>query len=171
MELTGSNVTECIGGSYKITDEDLSAGPRLVTVPGLPPFLPLICYEAIFPQGLRAPAGRAGWLVQVTNDAWFGEVSGPYQHLAQARVRAIEQGLPLARAANTGISAMIDPRGQVLGSLALGTAGYLDAELPAALPAPAYARMGDIPGFIALIMLAGLTVFKFGNRFFRMTGR
>jgi apolipoprotein N-acyltransferase len=86
-------------------------------------------------------------------------------------VRAIEQGLPLARAANTGISAMIDPRGRVLASLPLGTVGYLDAELPADLPAPAYARIGDIPGFIALIMLAGLTVFKFGNRFFRMTGR
>jgi apolipoprotein N-acyltransferase len=86
-------------------------------------------------------------------------------------VRAIEQGLPLARAANTGLSAMIDPRGQVLASLALGTAGHLDAELPAALPAPAYARMGDVPGFIALIILAGLTVFKFGNRFFRINGR
>ncbi len=146
-------------------------GPRLVTVPGLPPFLPLICYEAIFPQGLRAPEGRADWLVQVTNDAWFGTASGPYQHLAQARVRAIEQGLPLARAANTGISAMIDPRGRVLASLGLETAGRLDAELPSALPAPVYARIGDIPGFIALIMLAGLTVFKFGNRFFRMPGR
>ena len=89
------------------------AGPRLVAAPGLPPFLPLICYEAIFPHGLRAPGGRPEWLVQVTNDAWFGRLSGPYQHLAQARVRAIEQGLPLARAANTGISAMIDPRGRV----------------------------------------------------------
>ena len=80
----------------------------------MPPFLPLICYEAIFPGALRAPEGRAEWLVQVTNDAWFGTASGPYQHFAQARVRAIEQGLPLARAANTGISAMIDPLGRVV---------------------------------------------------------
>jgi apolipoprotein N-acyltransferase len=138
-------------------------GPRLVSVPGLPPFLPLICYEAIFPQGFRAPGGRADWLVQVTNDAWFGQVSGPYQHLDQARVRAIEQGLPLARAANTGISAMIDPRGRVLARLPLGTAGYLDADLPAALPAPLYARTGDILGLIALMTLATLTVFNFRN--------
>ncbi|MFT3972895.1 MAG: apolipoprotein N-acyltransferase [Amaricoccus sp.] len=89
-------------------------GPHLVQVPGLPPFLPLICYEAIFPGSLRAPEGRAEWLVQVTNDAWFGEASGPWQHLAQARARAIEQGLPLARAANTGVSAMIDPYGRIV---------------------------------------------------------
>ena len=99
----------------------------------MPPFLPLICYEAIFPHGLRAPEGRPEWLVQVTNDAWFGTASGPYQHFAQARVRAIEQGLPLARAANTGISAMIDPHGRVVASLGLGETGYVDAALPAAL--------------------------------------
>jgi apolipoprotein N-acyltransferase len=128
-------------------------GPHLVTVPGLPPFLPLICYEAIFPDGLRAPEGRAEWLVQVTNDAWFGEASGPWQHFAQARVRAIEQGLPLARAANTGVSAMIDPYGRVVGSLGLGEAGYLDAVLPGPLPATFYARYGDL---WALTAIAGL---------------
>ena len=103
----------------------------------MPPFLPLICYEAIFPHELGAPGPRPEWLVQVTNDAWFGELAGPHQHLAQARVRAIEQGLPLARAANTGISAMIDPYGRVLARLELGTEGHLDAELPGPLPAAA----------------------------------
>jgi apolipoprotein N-acyltransferase len=132
-------------------------GPRLVTVPGLPPFLPLICYEAIFPQGLRVPEGRAEWLVQVTNDAWFGTASGPYQHLAQARVRAIEQGLPLARAANTGVSAMIDPYGRVIASLGLGEAGYVDAALPGVLSITGYARLGDTPALIVSIVLLGLT--------------
>ncbi len=139
-------------------------GPEIVSVPGLPPFLPLICYEAIFPHGLRAPQGRAKWLVQVTNDAWFGQVSGPYQHLAQARVRAIEQGLPLARAANTGITAMIDPRGRILDSLPLGETGFIDAALPVALASPPYARMGDVPALIALMAICGLTVFNFRNR-------
>jgi apolipoprotein N-acyltransferase len=138
-------------------------GPRVLEVEGLPRFLPLICYEAIFPQDLRAPGPRPEWLVQVTNDAWFGTVSGPYQHLAQARVRAIEQGLPLARAANTGISAMIDPYGRILASLPLDTDGHLDAELPGVLPVPAYARTGDLPGLIALMTVAGLTLVKFRN--------
>ncbi|MCB1404495.1 MAG: apolipoprotein N-acyltransferase, partial [Rhodobacteraceae bacterium] len=138
---------------------------------GLPPFLPLICYEAIFPQGLRAPEGRADWLVQVTNDAWFGEVSGPYQHLAQARVRAIEQGLPLARSANTGISAMIDPKGRVTERLGLGVIGHFDAPLPPALPPTAYSRLGDFPVLAALILICGLTVLKFWNGVFRRTPR
>ena len=112
----------------------------------LPPFLPLICYEAIFPGGLRAPEGRPEWLVQITNDAWFGEASGPWQHLAQARMRAIEQGLPLARAANTGISAMIDPHGRVVARLGLGETGAVDALLPGVLPATFYSRYGDLPG-------------------------
>ncbi len=141
------------GGGFSAGD-----GPHLVTVPGVPPFLPLICYEAIFPGALRAPEGRAEWLVQVTNDAWFGEASGPYQHFAQARVRAIEQGLPLARAANTGISAMIDPYGRVVASLGLGETGALDAILPAPLPATFYARHGDAWGLAATLALFGLTV-------------
>ena len=132
-------------------------GPRLQSVPGLPPFLPLICYEAIFPHGLVAPEGRADWLVQVSNDAWFGEASGPYQHLAQARSRAIEQGLPLARATNTGISAMIDPFGRVVASLGLGETGHVDAWLPGALPATSYVRFGDTPAIVVMLGLVGLT--------------
>lgn len=142
------------------------AGPHLVEVAGLPPFLPLICYEAIFPDGLRAPEGRPEWLVQVTNDAWFGEASGPWQHLAQARMRAIEQGLPLARAANTGISAMIDPFGRMVASLGLGETGAVDALLPAPLPPTFYARYGDLPALTAAILLFGLTVSTFYSGIF-----
>ncbi len=133
------------------------SGPRVLAVPGLPPFLPLICYEAIFPQAMRAPEGRAEWIVQVTNDAWFGELSGPFQHLAQARSRAIEQGMPVARAANTGVSAMIDPKGRILAAVPLGVQGQVDVELPAALAAPIYARTGDFPLMLCLLAISLLT--------------
>ena len=142
------------------------SGPHLVTVPGLPPFLPLICYEAIFPAAMQAPEGRAEWMVQITNDAWFGTASGPYQHFAQARVRAIEQGLPLARAANTGISAMVDARGRVVASIGLGEAGYVDAVLPAPLPPTLYARIGDIPALTMMLSLLVLTVTIFSGSVF-----
>jgi apolipoprotein N-acyltransferase len=146
-------------------------GPLLVDVPGLPPFLPLICYEAIFPHGLRVPGDRPEWLVQITNDAWFGRLAGPYQHLAQARVRAIEQGLPLARAANTGISAVIDARGRIVAELGLGAAGHIDAELPAALPPTHYARFGDLPALLLVLASLGLTVAIFNAGIFNKTLR
>lgn len=116
--------------------------------------LPLICYEAVFPQDLRA-AARPELLLQITNDAWFGNFSGPYQHLAQARIRAIEQGLPMLRAANTGVSAIIDGAGRVLKALPLGEAGFLDARLPPPLRVTLYSRVGDLPilGLLALLML------------------
>ena len=124
---------------------------RLITVPGAPPALPLICYEIIF-AGDAVPQGqRPGWIVNVTNDGWFGISSGPYQHLQQARVRAIEEGLPLVRAANTGISAVVDPLGRIVNALPLGQEGVIDSPLPRALPAPIYARAGDGP---AAVMLA-----------------
>jgi len=128
-------------------------GPRLVEAGKVGRILPLICYEAIFPQALFM-AERADLIVQITNDAWFGKVSGPYQHLAQARLRAVEQGLPMARAANTGISAMIDAKGRVTASLPLGTQGMLDAALPPALPRTPYARLGDWPALLAMLLLA-----------------
>jgi apolipoprotein N-acyltransferase len=146
-------------------------GPRVVAASGVPAFLPLICYEAIFPHGLRAPGGRPEWLVQVTNDAWFGEVAGPYQHLAQARLRAIEQGLPLARAANTGVSAMIDPRGRIVGEIGLGAEGYVDAALPAALPPTPYARFGDWPALAVVLASLGLTVVIFNAGIFNKSLR
>ena len=135
-------------------------GPSLLDLGILGKVLPLICYEAVFPQDLRGTA-RPDWLAQVTNDAWFGVVSGPYQHLAQARLRAVEQGLPLVRVANTGVSAMIDAKGRVTRSIALDTAGFADAPLPAALPATVYARTGDLPVAVLLaILVAGLVLFR-----------
>ncbi|NUB44203.1 apolipoprotein N-acyltransferase [Fertoebacter nigrum] len=116
--------------------------------------LPLICYEAVFPQDLRAAPGRADWILQITNDGWFGTLTGPYQHLAQARLRAIEQGLPLVRVANTGVSALIDARGRVLAQIPLGAAAYRDVTLPGALPLTPYARFGEWP--VTGLLLAGL---------------
>lgn len=143
-------------------------GPRLISVPGLPPFLPLICYEAIFPGSLSAPGGRAGWLVQITNDAWFGEAAGPYQHLAQARSRAIEQGLPLARAANTGVSAMIDPYGRLIEDLGLGESGVVDAMLPSGLQPTPYVVVGDYVAIVVALGVFVLTAINFISGVFRL---
>ena len=118
---------------------------RALTVPRAPRLLPLVCYEIVFP-GKAVPRGeRPGWMLNLTNDGWFGRSPGPYQHLQQARVRAIEEGLPLVRAANTGISAVIDPLGRMIRSLPLGAEGVLDAPLPRALRPTAYSRWGDGP--------------------------
>lgn len=136
-----------------------SPGPAAITLdlgPRLGRALPLICYEAVFPQSLRVPGPRAGWIVQATNDAWFGTLTGPWQHLAQARFRAIEQGLPLARVANTGVTAMIDARGRITAELPFATEGHLDAALPGALPPTPYADWGEIPVLLALAVLAAL---------------
>lgn len=124
-------------GDYAAAD-----APRTLTLPGLPAVGPQICYEAIFPGNVVA-APRPGWMLNVTNDAWFGHTSGPYQHLASARLRAVEEGLPLVRAANTGISAVIDAHGRTVARLGLGQRGVLDAPLPRAAPATLYARWGD----------------------------
>ena len=128
---------------------------RAIAAPRAPAFLPLVCYEIIFP-GEAVPRGeRPGWLVNVTNDGWFGiHTNGPYQHFQQSRVRAIEEGLPLARAANTGISAVIDPVGRVIRSLSMGTEGVLDSPLPIALEPTIYARFRDAP--VGLVLLGGL---------------
>ena len=112
--------------------------------------LPLICYEAVFPQDLRAAPERADWILQITNDGWFGNLAGPYQHLAQAQLRAIEQGLPLMRVANTGVTAAIDAKGRVLKTLPLNTEGWMDMDVPQALSPTAYARSGDLPATMGL---------------------
>jgi apolipoprotein N-acyltransferase len=147
-------------------------------VPGAPDFLPLVCYEVIFPGdsvphserpgwaydhigryvGWPFVAGsgvRPGWMVNLTNDGWFGLSPGPYQHFQQARIRAIEEGLPLVRAANTGISAIIDPLGRIIKRLPLGTAGTIDAGLPQPVPATLYARAGDglLAGLLGLSLI------------------
>jgi apolipoprotein N-acyltransferase len=132
---------------------------RLIATPGAPSVLPLICYEIIFPGELASVDERPGWIVNVTNDGWFGTSSGPYQHLQQARVTAIEEGVPVARAANTGISAVIDPVGRMVASLPLGSEGVLDTSLPRPIAAPVYARLGDAPAAI-LISIALLAVLR-----------
>ena len=125
---------------------------RTLAIPGLPPFRPLICYEAIFPGDMPAE-GNPKWLLNVTNDAWFGESAGPYQHFETARVRAVEQGLPLVRAANTGISAVIDAYGRTRARLSLNETGILDAALPRPLAGGTiYGRYGNIL-FFALATL------------------
>jgi apolipoprotein N-acyltransferase len=127
-----------------------------IAVPRAPAFLPLICYEIVFP-GEAVPRGeRPGWLVNLTNDGWFGNSTGPYQHFQQSRVRAIEEGLPLVRAANTGISAVVDPLGRIVASLPLGIDGVLDAPLPRPINPTPYVRFGDAPA--GLTMLLGLAL-------------
>jgi apolipoprotein N-acyltransferase len=129
---------------------------RLMNVPRAPRVAPFICYEIIFPSEVAAGNERPGWLINLTNDGWFGMSSGPYQHLQQARVRTIEQGLPLVRAANTGISAVIDPLGRVIKSLSLGTEGVLDASLPRRIGLTLYARTGD--GAVAIVLGATIII-------------
>ena len=159
LGLTG--MAERVGGGY-------AAGPgaRLLDVGTLGLVLPLICYEAVFAHDVNAAPARAKLIVHVTNDAWFGRAAGPLQHLAQAQMRAIEQGLPVARAANTGVSAMIDPRGRVLVRLGLGQAGFIDAAVPVPLPQTLYARTKDWP--MAILFLSGLAFLGL-KRHFRNT--
>ncbi|HZD28657.1 MAG TPA: apolipoprotein N-acyltransferase, partial [Xanthobacteraceae bacterium] len=141
---------------------------RNQAAPGVPNFLPLVCYEIIFPGDavprsdqtgwfyrhlgrylgwptVMGTGERPGWLLNLTNDGWFGASAGPYQHFQQARVRAIEEGLPLVRVANSGISAVIDPLGRIVKSLPLGSEGVLDAPLPQPIAPTPYARLGDGP--------------------------
>jgi apolipoprotein N-acyltransferase len=124
---------------------------RRMALPGAPDMLPLICYEVIFP-GEAVPKGeRPGWILNLTNDAWFGISVGPYQHFQQTRVRAIEEGLPVIRAANSGISGVIDPLGRVMASLPLGHDGVLDSPLPRSAEITIYARIGDLLFIIAVV--------------------
>ncbi|RZI46162.1 apolipoprotein N-acyltransferase [Candidatus Finniella inopinata] len=130
---------------------------RVLSSAHLPPFQPLICYEGIFPQLVLGPRFKAQWLLSLTNDTWFGQSFGPYQHLAIVRVRAIEHGVPLIRAANNGVSAVVDPCGRVLQRLELNQIGYIDFALPKALVNPTfYSQWREIP-FI-LMILVGLCV-------------
>jgi apolipoprotein N-acyltransferase len=134
------------------TDFSRGPGPRTLSVPGLPPFSPLICYEAIFPGQVSDPDQRPEWLLNLTNDAWYGISTGPYQHFEQARLRAVEEGLALVRVANTGITGVVDPYGRVTARLGLAETGIVDAALPAPLQTrPPYGVWRDWP-------LAGLFV-------------
>ena len=140
-------LAEAVGAGYAP-----GPGPELLDLGPLGRAFPMICYETIFPGYIRQ-VERPDWLLQITNDAWFGEFSGPFQHLELAQLRAVEQGLPLLRAANTGVSAFIDARGQVLASIPLGEHGALDLRRPAPLPPTLYAQTGDWP---VLVLLLGL---------------
>jgi apolipoprotein N-acyltransferase len=122
--------------------------PQTVTVPGAPDAGPLICYEVIFPGAVTNTRIRPEWLVNVTNDGWFGISPGPYQHFTAARFRAVEEGMPLIRAANTGVSGIIDSYGRIESVSSLGTEAVLDGLLPVALEATPFARWGLWPAFI-----------------------
>lgn len=132
---------------------DISAGggPRTIELAGLPTFAPLICYEVIFPGALVDEHYRPAWMLNVTNDAWYGRSSGPYQHFAIARTRAVEEGLPLVRAANNGVSGVVDPAGRVLARVDLDSIGHADLPLPQPGGITPYARWGD---WILLAILA-----------------
>ena len=138
---------------------DFSAGlgPRTLALPGLPPFAPMVCYEAIFPAAVVDESNRPAWLLNVTNDAWYGRSSGPYQHFAIARTRAVEEGLPLVRVANNGISAVVDPLGRILARTDLDTIGYVDAALPAPVGRTIYAYAGNWT-LAALLLVAAVPV-------------
>ncbi|MEX0285208.1 MAG: apolipoprotein N-acyltransferase [Paracoccaceae bacterium] len=156
-------------GIHGLAAEDgsgYSAGPSAMAlqIPGIGQAVPLICYEAVFPQDVAAAPGRSDLLLQITNDAWFGNWSGPYQHLAQARMRAIEQGLPMIRSANTGVSAVIGPQGTAIADLPLNTAGALDAPLPAPMPPTLYSRSGDWPVFLILLVILGVLIGRHMSR-------
>lgn len=131
-------------------------GARIIDIEPLGTALPLICYEGVFARDVAAAPGRPDFLLLITNDAWFGTMSGPHQHLAQARLRSAEQGLPMIRVANTGISAMIDAAGRVTGRIALGEAGWIDLPLPPPAPPTIYARAGDWPVLALAVLTLGL---------------
>jgi apolipoprotein N-acyltransferase len=134
-------------------------GPKTLHIEGMPAFSPLICYEAIFPRAVIDAKDRPAWLVNVTNDGWYGMSAGPFQHMAISRIRAIEEGLPLVRAANTGISAVVDPVGRTVARLGLGEKGRLDSILPAPLPPTLYAAAGDSIFFALLLIVGGAGIF------------
>jgi apolipoprotein N-acyltransferase len=148
LEAIGLEAITRIQGGFSAGDRR-----RTLDLPGAPPVGILICYEIIFPGEATAADRRPGWLLNVTNDAWFGFTPGPYQHMHQTTVRAIEEGLPVVRAANNGISAVIDPLGRVVSSLPLGARDALDAELPTALPPTPFSRAGHVPLAVACIGL------------------
>lgn len=156
-------------GKLSIGAVDFSPGPGRVTLeaPGLPPTSPLVCYEAAFPGRATDGTGRPRLLVNVTNDAWFGTSSGPYQHFALARMRAAETGLPLLRAANTGISAVIDGYGRVRAELGLGVRGVLDARIPPPAPAPPAATvpfLSLIASIAVVVLCAAVDLFPSGRQ-------
>ncbi|HET9160142.1 MAG TPA: apolipoprotein N-acyltransferase [Caulobacteraceae bacterium] len=141
--------------------DGFSAGPRPHPIAGTatPAFLPLICYESLFPgYSLRTGPNPARWIANLSNDAWFGRTSGPWQHLNLASYRAIEEGLPMVRATPTGVSAVIDGYGRIRSSLGLGAESNIDARLPNSLPTTPYSRFGDFPFWLLCFLSGSLAV-------------
>lgn len=133
--------------------------PRLMQPEGSPAFLPLICYEAIFPGDLGPHVDEAEFILNVTNDGWFDGSIGPAQHFHHARLRAVESGLPMVRVANSGITAMIDPLGRITGRIAEGEVGLLDTSVPARLAPTFFDRWHDLPLYLALVIAVALALF------------
>lgn len=143
-----------------ILDFSAGPGPRTLRLPGLPPVGPLICYEVIFPGQVVDPSDRPDWLLNLTNDGWYGISTGPYQHFVSARLRAVEEGLPLVRVANTGISGVIDPYGRVLDQTSLGETAVKAVSLPRPLQdRTLYARWGDAASGLVLAVVAAAAWF------------
>ena len=136
-------------GSFEVGEDQVTLAPA-----GLPSFSPIICYEVIFPAAVTGPGPRPQWLLNITNDAWFGLSSGPYQHLTSARLRSIEEGLPMIRAANTGVSAVIDAYGRMLASLDMQQQGILDHRLPPPRSPTPYSRWGDVMLLALIVVLS-----------------
>ena len=131
-------------------------GPQTLSLPGLPPVGPMICYEVIFPGAVIDSDNRPDWMLNLTNDAWYGHTTGPYQHLQHSRMRAIEEGLPLVRAASTGISAAFDAYGREIGRIGLGESGTLDLHLPPPMDSTLFARLGNLLAVGLVILVAGV---------------
>ncbi len=148
-------IPDILGGGFTP-----GAGPKTLHIPGLPPLAPEICYEDVFSGQIVDERDRPAWMLNITDDAWFGDSAGPRQHFANARLRAVEEGMPLARDANSGISAMIDAFGHVTASLPLNAQGVLVTSLPGSLPETIYARLGLVfPAILAMVViLAGVLI-------------
>ncbi len=138
---------------------------RSISLASAPPFLPLICFEVIFPGQMTSKGEKPQWMVNLTNDAWFGNTPGPYQHLRQARVRAVEEGIPLVRSANSGISAITDSFGRIKDSLPIGQVGVLDGTLSKALNSTLFTKFGDLPYWlIMLVFFCTITLGKYSSK-------
>jgi apolipoprotein N-acyltransferase len=145
------------------TDFTPGVGPQTLRIPGTPSFSPLICYEVIFPGAVVDSSDRPEWILNITNDAWYGYSAGPFQHFAAARMRAVEEGLPLVRVANTGVSAIVDPYGRIVERLGLSERGIVDGPLPRALQKETlYGRYGNILFLVIAVIL--LLLARMGTR-------
>ncbi len=134
---------------------------RNITPGNAPPFSSLICYEIIFSAAVTGGKRRPGWIINVTNDAWFGKTAGPHQHFNSAQLRAVEEGIPVIRAANTGISGVIDPYGRVIKQIGLNNRGVIDAPLPRALPPTIFARYGNWVFMLLLLGCGGWVIYRY----------